>query len=520
MGVLLVTSKLAESIVRKYAEDSGVEAKVVALPFAVAALMTSRYISTHLKSLDMAGIDLILVPGLVKGDVSNISEVTGIPVFKGPRHAADLTQVLKVISKTMLSTTVPACDLIRETLNKQALESLNEIESNREQLLLNPGNVLIGNLAVGKNFPTRVIAEIVDCSKLTDKEIKRKAIHYAKSGADIIDVGMVAGLSQPKEAYRSVKIVKESVDKPISIDSLVPAEIQAAVSAGVDLILSVDAGNVAEVSKFAADIPVIVIPTDFRRNIFPRNWPEKIKLLEDNIESATKHGFKTVIADPILDPLVNPGSAESIVASYNFRKKHSDTIMLLGVGNVTELIDADSIGVNAFLMGVAAELDVGLVLTTEVSTKAWGSVQELSKAAKMMFLAKKRSSIPKEVGVDLLVLKEKIQKDEFPSNESMKNVSIINADPHLVHSRDPKGCFKIYIDRDKGEIILLHSSRHRLDTPDIVLRGRTARELYMTVVAKGLLSSLDHAGYIGTEVQKAEIALKLGKSYVQDSPIF
>jgi len=520
MGVLLVTGKLAESIVRKYAEDSGLETKVVALPFAVAALMTSRYISTHLKSLDMAGIDLILVPGLVKGDVSGISEDTGIPVFKGPRHAADLTQVLKVISKNVLSTTVPACDIIRETLNKQALESLNEVESNREQLLRNLGNVLIGNLAVGQDFPTRVVAEIVDCSKLTDDEIKRKSIYYAKSGADIIDVGMVAGLSQPKEAYRSIKIVKESVDKPVSIDSLLPEEIQAAVSAGVDLILSIDAGNVAEVSKFAADIPIVVIPTDFRRNIFPRNWPEKIRLLENNIESAKKHSFKTVIADPILDPLVNPGSVESIVASYNFRKKHSDTIMLLGVGNVTELIDADSIGVNAFLMGVAAELDVSLVLTTEVSTKAQGSVLELSKASKMMFLAKERNSIPKEVGVDLLVIKEGVQKDEFPGNESMKDASIINADSHLIHSHDPKGCFKIYLDRDRGEIILMHSSRHRLDTPDIVLRGKTARDLYMTVVSKGLLSSLDHAGYIGTEVQKAEIALKLGKSYVQDSSLF
>jgi dihydropteroate synthase len=36
----------------------------------------------------------------------------------------------------------------------------------------------------------------------------------------------------------------------------------------------------------------------------------------------------------------------------------------------------------------------------------------------------------------------------------------------------------------------------------------------------GLISRMEHATYLGSELEKAEIALKLGKNYVQDFPIF
>jgi dihydropteroate synthase len=34
-----------------------------------------------------------------------------------------------------------------------------------------------------------------------------------------------------------------------------------------------------------------------------------------------------------------------------------------------------------------------------------------------------------------------------------------------------------------------------------------------------LVSRLDHAGYLGRELQKAEMALHLEKNYVQDEPL-
>ena len=44
MKILIVTSQLAEPIVKKYTKKSKFNPSVVALPFGVAALMTSRYI--------------------------------------------------------------------------------------------------------------------------------------------------------------------------------------------------------------------------------------------------------------------------------------------------------------------------------------------------------------------------------------------------------------------------------------------------------------------------------------------
>jgi dihydropteroate synthase len=36
----------------------------------------------------------------------------------------------------------------------------------------------------------------------------------------------------------------------------------------------------------------------------------------------------------------------------------------------------------------------------------------------------------------------------------------------------------------------------------------------------GLVSRLDHAAYLGSELAKAEIALKTGKEYIQDRGLF
>ena len=520
MNILLVTGQLAEPIVKRYAKMSPAHPIVISLPFAVAALMTPKYISRELKIMNVKDFDLILVPGEVRGDVSLVSDVLGIPTSKGPRHAADIPLVISMLPEIILSTTTPACEIIREELKLKALEVLNDVDVNRNVLLKNPGNFQIGKLAVGQDFPSRIIAEIVDAPEMTDDEIKRKAVYYAESGADIIDVGMIAGFSKPKDAARAVKAVKEAVDCPVSIDSMNPEEIDSAVSAGAELIISLDAGNIDSVSEFTCQIPAVVIPTDFNRKIFPRTADERIKLLENNIEKAKNRGFSTLIADPILDPLINPGAVESIVAAHMFHKLHPEIALFLGVGNVTELLDADSPGVNALLTGLATEMGVSLLLTTEVSYKVRGSVSELSKASDMMFLAKKRESIPKKLGLDLLVLKEEKLKDEPFNDRMFADSTVVTAEHTAEYRCDPKGFFKIFLDRDRGDIVLLHYSRLNLNVPDFTIKGKNAEDIYKAAVRNELLSLIEPAAYLGLELEKAEIALRLGRSYVQDTPLF
>ena len=216
-----------------------------------------------------------MIPGLIRGDTSVITKAFGVQTFKGPRYAADLPTVLDSLGEVQLSTVVPACDLLREQLQKKAMQEIEHAEQNREALLKKPGSMLIGDLAVGKDFPMRVLAEIVDAPSMDKETIQRLAKHFVQGGADIIDVGMVAGESRPSDARRIVEAVKEVVDVPVSIDSLDPAEIREAVQLALDLVLSADAGNIEAIASCVADVAVVVIPTNQRQGIFPKKAEER-----------------------------------------------------------------------------------------------------------------------------------------------------------------------------------------------------------------------------------------------------
>jgi tetrahydromethanopterin S-methyltransferase subunit A len=49
-----------------------------------------------------------------------------------------------------------------------------------------------------------------------------------------------------------------------------------------------------------------------------------------------------------------------------------------------------------------------------------------------------------------------------------------------------------------------------------VFRGKSAIDLYRSIVRENLISKFDHAAYIGKELARAEAALKEGRPYVQD----
>ena len=105
---------------------------------------------------------------------------------------------------------------------------------------------------------------------------------------------------------------------------------------------------------------------------------------------------------------------------------------------------------------------------------------------------------------------------------------------------DPSGYFLIKLDAEAGELIAEHYSND-LDergratdpetgkvlacrgggprSPSTSFRGRTAKELGIALTeADGTLpvSRLDHALYLGRELQKAEACLKAGVAYMQD----
>jgi dihydropteroate synthase-like protein len=522
LRVLIVTGILAKHIVEKYVTDNNLPAEVISLPVEVAALMSPQYVARLLGSNNVSRFDKILLPGLIPGDVFVVEEATGVTTYKGPEHAADIPMVVEAIDKVPLSRSIPASDLIDNATREQSCKELETIYEEETKLARNGlGISLIGNgrtVWIGPEFPPRILAEIVDASVISDGRIRALAKDFVECGAEIIDVGMVAGGGDPQNAERAVKVVKETVPTPVSIDTGDITEMRAAVEAGADLILSLNALTLVRASEFAAELPIVVTPTDTEGSS-PTDIARKLELLSKNIELARSLGFKKIIADPVLSPLLMPSMTESLVAYLEFKRKNPSTPILFGAANVTELIDCDSHGANMLLAAMACEVGAGIILTTEASNKTRGSVRELSTAVRMSLLARRRGSPPKDLGYDLLVLKEKRKREEAYDRQMEEKAKVVTTEGKHEFIHDPLGCFRVLLDRDREQIVVSHYV-YGNNKPDLVAKGVDPREISATIIENGLISRLDHAAYLGIELEKSAIALVTGRSYVQDLPLF
>ena len=211
----------------------------------------------------------------------------------------------------------------------------------------------------------------------------------------------------------------------------------------------------------------------------------------------------------------------SFVAFDQYSKRNPEVPLFVGTTNFTELIDADSVGVNALLACLSSEVNASILLATEKSSKAKGTARELATAAKMMFLAKNRGSVPKDLGLDLLILKDKRLRQDPYTPEMDADAQVIYAtktvEPVVM---DEKGIFKIAVDQNAAQIVALYLSDSQAEKPSIVIKGKTAENVFSKIEELNLITRLDHAAYLGHELAKAEIALKTEKEYVQDSPLF
>ncbi|NOR60684.1 MAG: dihydropteroate synthase-like protein [Methanosarcinales archaeon] len=489
MQVLVVTGRKAAGIVRK---SVGNLAEVLVLDIDVAAFTTPQRLE---RSLNGQEFDLIIIPGLVSADFSRLEKQLETPIRLGPKHAIDLGFVLSSYTDVELSTTIPACELLIQQRRDIALSSLAEMEDFASSALL------LGHLKIGGDSTIKVMAEIVDATALPDDELIERIHLFQSKGADIIDIG-VGMAATASDVRRTVKTAREVVSVPVSIDTLEPELIVAAVGSGVDMVLSLNSGNITQVAPVISkkDIAAVVIPDS----------GGGMDSLEVNIKSAKDAGISKIIADPVLDP-PGQGMFESMVRYKQFRRSHPHVPTFFGVGNITELIDADSVGVNAMLASIAGDVGSDILFTPEYSDKARGSIAELKTAAGMTALAARRSTPPKDLGLDLLVLKEKRfrQFDMLPEK-------FIESEKSYQWMRDPAGSFRISISdqcfRDgefrQGRIIARHTK--------YTIVGDNAKEVLDTALDLGLVSRLDHAAYLGSELMRAELAIKLGRSYSQD----
>ncbi len=312
-------------------------------------------------------------------------------------------------------------------------------------------------------------------------DIRNVVEHYFSSGADIVDLGF--GFDATPSDVSRVFSGLDDIDLPLAVDSqnpdlILPALVRA------DIVPHLQETNIPVVAGCIADTGAAAV-------VVPGN-----STLKKNLAMARRAGIECLIADPLLQP-VGSGLVTSL---KNFRETGHP--LFFGAGNVVELLDADSIGVNALLAGIANEVGASVIFTSEHSDKTKGSIREMRQAAEMMVLSKDRP-YPKDLGIDLLVLKEKRKRREPPVE--FETVMAAKTMPDEI-TYDPKGNFRIGIGGD--QIIAAINGR--------AVRGRRWQDVFSTILSHGDVTLLDHAGYLGRELYKAELAIRYDRSFEQD----
>ncbi|MDD1673184.1 MAG: dihydropteroate synthase-like protein [Methanomicrobiales archaeon] len=469
MRILLPTGEATKDQVKRAAE--GFDAEVV-VTGSIASFLTPDQLRALLRK---EWYDLVIVSGMCSASFLEVENETGVPIFRGPRHAADLPLILPHIGAIELSRIVPADDFLASRRRQEAYRILVQREEDAEC------DFIIRGLKIGGNSRMKVIAEIMDAHRRNDlySEVER----FFSQGADIVDLGFGFDAT-PKDVRRCLKTIEE-IDRPLAIDTMEPALIKAGFFRA-DLILSLDEGNLPAVGREIAEhgCAAVILPG--------------AKGLSENVAAAKEAGISCLIIDPVLLPVCSglTGSLSRFTAlPYP---------LFFGAGNVVELFDADSIGMNALLAGIAHELGASIIFTSEHSDKTMGCIGEMRRAIEMMVLAEGRP-YPKDLGIDLLILKEKRRRREPPL--SYKEIRGAIPMP-LEISYDPRGNFRIGLEGD--EIVAVVNGRG--------VRGKRWVDVFHTILTNGDVSLLDHAAYLGAELFKAELALRFSRSYEQDGP--
>jgi len=100
----------------------------------------------------------------------------------------------------------------------------------------------------------------------------------------------------------------------------------------------------------------------------------------------------------------------------------------------------------------------------------------------------------------------------------IKESIVASHDPYKEWNQDKKGYFLLRVNSNLKQIEVGFVTNKHVVIKEII--GNNAIELYNTIIRHKLLTRLEHAAYLGKELYKAELALRYGKRYVQEAPLF
>jgi len=440
--IVFLTGRLAEKSLKQVLEgiapsegsSSGVVPpftwEVREIGLQVAGLMTAELVRRRVP-LPLNAARMI-VPGRCRGDLDALSEHYGVPVERGPEEVKDLPQFFGREAQHF--------DLSR--------------------------------------YETDIFAEIVDAPRLDLDGIAARARLYADQGADVIDIGCLPETPFP-HLEDAVKLLKAQGYR-VSVDSMQTAELVRGGRAGADYLMSLNVDTLW-IADEVPSTPILVA-----------REPRDPASLDAAIVAMTQRG-RAFLADPILDPIPF-GLAASIARYVALRERYPEIGIMMGIGNVTELTEADTSGINALLLGMAAELRVSAVLTTSVSLHARRAVREADLARRVMHAAREAQVLPKGISGDLSALHAK-RPFPYDAREIEELAGAV---------RDPN--FRVQVAADG--IHVYNRDGHQ-----------TALDPFALYPGLKLENDGGHAFYMGVQLARAEIAWQLGKRFDQDQPL-
>lgn len=435
--LLFVTGKLAEPALRRtlaeLAPRAGFEYSVAVLPITVAALAGTAWIARHLQVPDAS--TRVVIPGLCPGDLQPIADASLLPVERGPKDLRDLP------------------DFFGKARTRPADYGA---------------------------FDIQILAEINHAPRLTRDELLRQARAARADGADMIDLG--CGLDDAWAGVGDAVRALRDEGLRVSIDTFNVAEAEWASAAGAELVLSVNRSNRAAAATWGCE--VVVVP----------DVPETLAGLDETVAELQAAGVRFRI-DPVLEP-IGFGFARSLGRYLEVRRRYPDAEMLMGVGNLTELTDVDSAGVNVMLLGFCQEAGIRSVLTTQVINWCRTSVRELDLARRLVHHSCTQRELPKHLEPDLVMLR----------------------DPRLRrHGLDTLHTLAQQI-TDRNYRIFAEDGLLHIMNKDLHAQSSDPFTLFEEVQKRSPVDAA-HAFYLGYEMAKALTALTLGKNYVQDQAL-
>jgi|TARA_B100001013_G_scaffold154943_1_gene92230 dihydropteroate synthase-like protein len=431
--ILFLTGKLAEKQLKKILKsfsNKDFNFEVRQIGISVAALMTSRLIQRRVPN--KSGAKKILLPGLFHGDIDELSSFYKTHVERGPEDLKDLPE------------------FFGKGKNKPDLS----------------------------RYDCKIFSEIVNAPMLSVNEILERASIYKKQGSNVIDLGCLPDQKFP-HLEKAVRALKRKGFK-VSVDSANDQELLRGGRAGADYVLSLSERNIHIAGKIKS-IPVLIpsSPGDL----------DSLYRVAKKFESFKRPFY----LDPILDP-IHYGFTESIYRYREVRRNFPKAKIFMGIGNLTELTDADTTGINALLMGIVSELNIGAVLVVQVSEHCQHAVREADLARRITYYAKKNERLPLGISKELMALHDR--KPFSFTTQEVKEMA------KMIKDRN----FRIYVTKEGINVFNKEGLWREIDPFKIFPK-------------LSLNDDSSHAFYMGFELAKAQIAWELGKRYAQDQDL-